>query len=396
MKTFIRLSIILAALIPFSAGAKGLDDLLQGLRNIDCYRADARFTVMMPQQPDDVVYDLSLTSTPAAGDRYAPCDYLIDWTLNTPSGPTTGFGAYFDGHHYRYRTNRLQEYHVDWDSVPFMPRGVIADGVQQRVQFANLLPAFIANEIESLSTNPDVTFHAAVDTVVSGNRCSIVTAERFNDGTLVQRACYSFDATYRPVKIETDNNLGALSEQTIEVKYKPAGDDTPECGAWNEQMLIDRYPDAFARFRENNFRVENLPGTRLPQFSLPGLDGSRYSHAGDDRFASPMVIAIINPEHGYSADLIAALRQAIDNMSVNADLMLTFVSNNADLVNDLVGTPRPGETILTSARSLARDLGVAECPVVLLVGTDATVSEVILGFNNDIANVVIQKMALVK
>lgn len=380
-----------------TASADDLQQIIDGLKGMDTYQADARLVVMMPQQPSDVVYDLSLSSFKAEGDKWAPCDYLIEWSLDAPSGKQTGFGAYFDGHHYRYRGTRLQEYHVDWDSVPFMPGGNVSEGVQCRVQFANTLPAFIARDLEQLASTPGVTVRASVDTIVSGRKTALITTERQVDGMAVQRACYAFDpATFHPIKTESDNNIGALSEQTVVVEYANPAVAAAMPAVLSEEWLVERYPEPFERFRENNFRVENLPGSRLPQFSLETIDGSRFNHAGDDTFARPVILTFIDPATGYNDELIAALRQSAAELPVEADLMLAFMSNNIDQISEIVGRPRQGEKVFTSARSLSRHLGVTDCPVVVLVGSDARVADVILGYNKDLATIVIQKMAFVK
>ena len=49
-----------------------------------------------------------------------------------------------------------------------------------------------------------------------------------------------------------------------------------------------------------------------------------------------------------------------------------------------------------SAAPLIRDCGAASLPTVILVGTDGIVKDVIIGYNNDLASDVIQKMAVVQ
>ena len=55
---------------------------------------------------------------------------------------------------------------------------------------------------------------------------------------------------------------------------------------------------------------------------------------------------------------------------------------------------RPGEHLLTSAKSLARDCGAAAFPVTVITRADGTVADVVIGYNNDLTPVVIQKAAL--
>lgn len=396
MKGKSKILMVLVALYPLGVFSMGINDIIASLEAIKDYRADARLTVMMPQANNDVVYDLELASESVDGDRLAPCNYLIDWSLDTPSGPSRGFSAYFDGHHYRYRADRLQEYHMEWDSIPFMPRGDIGDGVQQKAQFVNTLPPFIAADLRRMAADPAWTL-TVTDGIVGGSKCSRVTAVMKVDGSECMKAEYNFDAaTGLPVATEAENNIGALSEQTVSVVYSPASSTDKVPTAWDEGSLIKRYPEQFERFRQCNFRVENLPGTRLPQFSLPTTTGERYSHAASDRFAVPTIIVMIDPATSHNTELIKAVREAVDALPSPADIIWAFSSNNIDVIESVLPSIRPGEHSLMSARSLARDLGVTEMPVIILAGSDAVVADVIPGYNKNIADVVIQKMALLR
>ena len=54
----------------------------------------------------------------------------------------------------------------------------------------------------------------------------------------------------------------------------------------------------------------------------------------------------------------------------------------------------PGEHLLMSAKSLARDCGVSAYPVTIITNDDGIVADVIIGFNNDMSSSVIQKAAV--
>ena len=94
--------------------------------------------------------------------------------------------------------------------------------------------------------------------------------------------------------------------------------------------------------------------------------------------------------------MIAALRYAIDRLPYPADLIMAFTDNNVDIVEPVVGNIRPGEHLLMSAAALQRDCGAASLPAVIIADRSGLVTNVILGFNNDLAEDVIQKMALIK
>lgn len=146
--------------------------------------------------------------------------------------------------------------------------------------------------------------------------------------------------------------------------------------------------------RRSSFSLEKLVGQQLPGFNAPTPTGERYSRRTGDHFASPTVIAIIDPSVSFAPDAVAALRRAVSQAPVECGLIMAFTSTNADLIEEVAGTPAVGEAILQSARGVARDMGAAQLPAVLLVKKDSTVADVIVGYNKDLASDVIQKMAL--
>lgn len=396
MKGKIILLMVTAALYPTGMEARGIDRIVEQLDAAACYHATVRYAVTLPQAQDDVVYTLQLTAQDNRGDTLAPADYLIDWSVPTHDGNAEGFSAYFDGHHYRFRDQRLQEYHVTWDSIPFMPRlngDTRSLGVQQSAQFVQLLPQFIARELKRMDADPLYTLTVTPDTLVAGQKRTVVYAEMTVHDVVCQEQTYVFDApTGMPVSIDTESNPGSISEQTILANYTYTA--AHPCPPMNEEMLMKRYPDVFARFRQSNFRIENLPGTKLPGFSLPTPTGERYTRRSSDSFRAPAVIAMMDARAVFTPDMIAALRAAADRMPVDAALVFAFTDNRIDDIDAVCPTLRPGETTLMSARSLARDCGAAALPVVMICRQDGTVSDVILGFNNDLTESVIQKTTL--
>lgn len=399
MKGKIKLLMVLAAINPLSVNAQGIADIIATLDSMKCYHAEARFTVTMPQLPRDVVYNTILTAQNTAGDDpLAPCDYLIDWTLDTPSGPTKGFSAYFDGHHYRYRSQRLQEYHLEWDSIPFQPRGRVTEGVQQTAQFTSLLPGFIAQSLKQMTTDSACTVEFIPSRKVNGRNCTYIKATTSVNGTVTSETEYTFDPkTFIPLSAEIENNIGSLSEQTVNVVYSyPDSLTSRPCPQLNEEQLMALAPEAFERFRESNFKVENLPGTRLPQFSLPTTTGERYTHHTDEQFRAPTLIVILDPATGFNTEVVSQVRGAVDALPAEADVLWVFLSNNIDEIESIVPSIRPGEHLLMSGKGLARDLGVSSPPVIIISDTSAKVCNVIIGLNKELQSDVIQKVALIK
>lgn len=394
MKGKVNLFMVLAVLSPLAASARGLADIVEALESRECFDSDVMFSVSLPQSDKDVVYNIDLRSLRAEGDKLSTCDYLIDWTLDTPSGAVKGFSAYYDGHHYRYRDNRLQEYHVEWDSIPFSQAGG-RGAVHRLAQFADLLPAGIAEQLRAMERDScyryTITAGQSVDGIPALKLETVMTV----DGVTAVERDYFFDAgSLMPLRIDTESNPGSITEQSIYVRYSYPAE--PVCTPINEEALMAAYPEVFEKYRESNFRIENLAATPMPPFSLPTTTGERYTYHRGDPFRTPTLIVILDPSTGFNRQLVEAVRGAADQLPYNADVIYAFASNNVDAIEEVVPEIRPGEHLLMSAKSLARDCGAASLPVMIAVDRSGIVKNVMLGFNNDMENVVLQNMGLLK
>ncbi len=394
MKGKSRLLMVLAALCPLGLSAQGIADVVAALEKTGCFEADATFNVSLPQSENDVVYNVKLSSAPAPSSRLSPCDYITEWSLETPSGPVKGFSAYFDGHHYRYRNERLQEYHLEWDSIPFMARGN-SEGVQASAQFTDLYPAYIAKELTKMSADSRYALTVKPDAMFDGKKAVEVKAVMtVNDVEAMEKRFIFDSSTGLPLRIDTESNPGQITEQSMLVSYTyPAEMHCPEL---SEETLTASYPEVFEKYRENNFRIENLAGTQLPTFSLPTTTGERYTYHRGDSFAVPTVIALLDPTAGFNAEIVEAVRGAVDRLPVQADVIWVFNSTNVDAIESVVPQIRVGEHLLMNGKSLARDCGAASLPVVIMAESSGKVKNVVLGFNKELGNVVLQTMALVE
>lgn len=386
------LTILASSLTALTAVAITPADIASRLDSLGSYSAHVTYSVLLPSAPDDIVYDIDLNCAPSQAATDSLCNYLIDWTLPTPGGESTGFTAYFDGNLYRYRDQRLQEYHYEWDSIPFQAGG----GVHRMAQFVDLLPQSIASAMRLYGSQPDeyrLTCKQGVK--VDGRDCTVVEGTREVNGMTATEYRYVFDsATMAPLKIELGNNPGAISEQTVTATYGSPRATAP--ASWGEEMLVERYPEQFERFRQSNFRAENLPGTPLPSFSLPTVTGERHSYQRGDRLAFPTVIAIIDESTVNAAETVKALRRAVASLPKRVDLILAFTGNHIDDIEEVTGHAQLGETLLMSARPLARDCGATSFPTIIFTGRDGIVTHSHLGFNNSLDEIVIQSAALME
>lgn len=391
-----------------ASGPGSVDGLAAALERGGCYADTVRFTVSMPQLAEDVVYTVAMRQDAAAADSLMPCAYLIDWTMhgeepdegatpaNAAAARSTGFSAYFAGHHYRYGSHRLQEYHWAWDSVPFQPRrlgGMRADGVQRTAQFANLLPAVIAADLRRMDADTAWRITLRPDTIVGGRHLRALLGRMEAGGITAVEAEYLFDpSTGMPVRISLENSPGTISEQSVTALYGPAATGPAACPPLDEDALMALYPEPFGRFRTSSFRAESLPGSPLPAFSLPTSTGERFTRHADSQFPTPVILALLDPQAGFTAPTVEAVRTAAASLPEPATILWALTTSNIDLAEQTIGAQLPDERILISARGLARDCGAASLPTLLIVRPDGIIADVMVGYTPDMATLLAQRM----
>lgn len=391
MKPNLILASLLLCALPTAAQTVG--EIADRLASNHCINATINYSVTLPQNDDDITYTINATAyTPQVADRLSPCDYVIRWSLPTPSGVSEGFSAYSDGHHYRFRDQRLQEYHLQWDSVPFLLGGG-KDGIQNRAQFTELLPSFMARELKNTLADSTYKYSEPQITTSGGREAIKLKMERVISGITAMERTYTFDAaTMLPIHVDTESNPGSITEQSISADYIFVP--TPECPSLTEEKLIEEFPDCFGKYRQSNFRIANMPGTHLPAFSLRRPDGSRFTRSLTDPLPSPAVVVFLDPDTGFSSATIEAVRKGVEALPYQAMVIWAFPGNNVDEIEEMIPEMRPGEQIITGAKNLARDCGISSMPVVVMVDRSGVVKKVIIGFNNELADVVLQEMAL--
>lgn len=368
--------------------------MAQGTTDVDTppagtvWSAAADMQIYIPQSADPITYSIDLREACDSAEALENTAYLIDWTLPRPTGTSRGWAAYMPGHFYRYRDQRLQEYHQDATPEVFEParNGMTRSrGVHREAQFADLLPSSIRAKMAAMGA--DTTY------IVTTPRPGLTRYRRRIDGLDTEEGEYAFTATGQPSHIDIVTSPGTISEQTITVTYHYA--DTAAPVALTEEGLIAMYPADFEQYRQSNFTIDRLPGQPLPQFTAPTPTGERYTHHRGEAMRAPTVIALLDPAVGSTADVIAQLRQAQGALPLDTDLILAFVTNNIDQIDALAGPCGQQERILLGARALARDTGASTLPVVILADSQGNVADVITAYNPRLADIVIQKIALI-
>lgn len=337
------------------------------------YEARVNYALTLPQAEDEIVYDVNIICPRLGGN-------LIEWAVETPSGPQQGWSASFGGDHYNFRNRRLQETHEQWDRAK-----------APRAQFAELIPEDIARQLRSMAAEPE---HFSLAVSESADEVT-VSALRTTGGETDAELKWVFTAsTMAPLRFTADYNPGAISSQQIAAEYlsesTPAAD-FPE--ALSEDFLRRRHQDAFTNYRSSNFAIEQMRGERLPAFSLRLADDSgRMTRSVDDPLVRPTAVVLMDASSALAPQLVGDVRDAIDRLPADADVIWACADRNPDAVFSLLGSLRPGETALIGAKSLAADCGAAALPVILICRPDASVADLLIGLNKDTSASVIQML----
>lgn len=389
------LAVCLSAGVTAAARNGSLTELADALAGTGVYSGQCSYEVLLASLSEPVTYSVKLQSTPDSSDTLSPCDYLIEWTLPTPSGETSGFSAYFDGSHFRFRDKRLQEYHASDDATSFAPGGDLSRGVHQQVQFADLLPQFLAQKLRGMAADSTYIYKVTCDTVYNGTPATVLRGVRRIAGYDCMEYTYVFDnTTLNPLHYDLETNPGQIGEQSIAVNYSSC---EPILAKIDLQSLIKLESEAFEKYRENTFSLDNLPGRPMPQIKAPTISGERYYHASGSPFSAPTVIAFVEAGVGSTPDVIKDIRKAEVLSSTLFNVVWAFLDHKVDEVEEITGAPTTEETILLHAGGAARDAGVGSTtPVIIFVNSDGTVNDIIRGYNRELSSIVLQKVTLCK
>lgn len=369
-------------------------DVASNLTDMGPFCGRATVEVQLPMSNDnEIKYSIDLLSSESENDSLSPVSYLIDWTLPTPMGVSHGFTSYFNGNLYRFRDGApLQEYHFDKNPDPFL---VSAVPVQKGVQFLDILPVYVGEEINNMLDDSTFTVRWWEDTVFNGSKVNVLKARRIvNDLEVGNWLIVLNPETDKPILVEKEMSPGSVGEQTVIVRYD-------ECSfaktlPLSEEQLVDLYPQEFSNFRQDSWKLERLVGKNLPGFSLPMSDGSRFSHSKGETLSSPSIFVFLEENLPSTPQFIEDLRQTVAALPFNVDIYWIFLSNRLDEIAETVGRTFPGEVVLTSGRNITKDFGVTVTPSTLLASRQGEVLEIIQGLNNDLQQIVIDKMTLTK
>ena len=379
------------ALALHAADNNGVVALSEALAQQQAYSACIDVTLTLPMAAnDEVQYSVTAVSEPTPNDSLLGVAYLIDWTLPTPSGNSTGFTAYFNGNFYRFREGggRIQELHADREPFSFTSE----TPVQTSAQFFESLPVALANEILQMASDSTFSVTFTADTLYRGIPASVLMARHKIQDIDVANILMVFDRdNCRPIMIEKEMSPGTISEQTVVYRYSYGHGCSDNEAALDEARLVDMYPEAFALYREGNYGINSLKGKSLPGFSLPTLNGDRVAYNRGDQLPTQQLLVFLDEQVATTPQVIQQVREALQQTSENVEVMWIFLSNRQDDIAPLftAGRVPRGEIALTSGRNVVQDFGVTETPTFILADTNATVQGILVGFNQNLVESVI-------
>lgn len=364
------------------------------LMRTECYSDTCRYEVLLPNLSDPVVYNISLESEATPADSLAPCSYILRWHFAEPRNDNGGFSAYFGGNHFRFSNNRLQEYHAPADIESLAPGTKAANGVQRRVQFADLLPQFIGERFYEMASDTTYSYTIRAGATWQGAPAVKIEGKRRIAGCDALEFEYILEpGTYLPLAIELENNPGQIGEQTVTVHYGRSNPG-PQCRISMER-LVALEPEAFEKYRTATFSLEQLVGNSLPLIAVPTADGGRYIHHKGEQMSATTVLVFCDLQTASTPELVRTIRSAVGQVPGYTEIVWMFTDRHADDVVAVTEASPSGETVAINAGSAVRDLGVgAVVPVVVIVDRGGTVTDFIRGYNNDLENIVIQKATL--
>ena len=347
-------------------------DIISTLTNDSCYTSRVEYEIMMPNADDPVRYDITLVQQSAAGDSLSPCKYLIVSKPININNSEDSFSAYFDGNFFRYRANRLDEWHYADEPEWF------DTGTQCNEMFTSLLPAFIARNLSSMTDDASFDYNIEQDGDIS-----VIRGEENRNGYLCQSFVYRFNDTGQPVSLETVNAPDTPTEQTMTARYTYP--DNNQFEPLSEDLLSRMFPEAFDKFRKEKFNTKNLIGKPFPTFSSQTLSRERLSHTRGERFGISTLFVILRKDDSRT---IEEIRETVKTAGKKVNLVYVFSENDFECVSQTVGSLTAGEEAIMNAKSLIRDCGIREYPTVILCDSDG----IILGctLNNDAGNDVIE------
>lgn len=392
MKTKIFILYILC-LIPqyiLSNDKAQVGNLITQLAGIKNFCSDVRINVTLPITMQDISYEARVLTQPSYNDTLSPVKYLIEARDTTDQ---ISFFSYFDGNYYNFSGDKLREYHWTYDSIPFIEKtngNQIIAPVHRSGLFVGLIPSFLAKEINVLCKSSENKINFVEDSIISGHHSTFLKVYEYIKGNPSRELEYHFDRNTKvPIYYQIISNPGSMSEQTLSATFNPCDADSIEI---SQKFLMNLHKDIFQKYLTSNFTLNNLKNSKLPLFSLPTTTAERYTWNGE--FLNPTIIVFLDSEAGLTGQTILDIRKAVEEMPFVTTVIWIFKDKDLHAILDQMPETKLDEYTLVNGKSLATDCGVTGFPSIIIADKGGIVKNVIIGYNNNLKDDVIQKTVL--
>lgn len=362
MKTKLFLILLFATAI-FSA--KSSEPLSTLVTDAEFFTATAEYEILPPSASEPIHYRATLIQQTSPTDSLLPFRYIIE--TEQPDGDRF-FSAYFDGNFFRYRGEKMREWHYSENPEPFRA------GVQRTEMFVDLLPGALRATLEQVEADTANRY-----SVERNSEFVCIQGSRKRGGIAEREYTYTFSPAGLPLSTETVTNPGQSRQQSVRATYSYTDNQTGS--NIDEARLIEMYPEAFAKFREGNFSVESLEGRALPSYSARTLSGERKSYRRGEKTSKPTLMLFLDLDSA-TRNIISEVVSALSASKLSAEVFYVFESNRRDIVAETAGGVCDDADVIVNASSMMADFGITHLPAAILVDADGKVDKIVECVNN--------------
>ncbi len=372
MKLKVRLLLLWLAFIPQGLAALGINDVVSALRQLSPYASTATVSIT-GAGGTSAGYEVTLMSS-ATLDTLAPCNFLIETVSLTPDS-VRAFTAYTAEGLCRFAGGRFTETAGRESAAPL-----------RTVMFTNLLPAFIAEDIEQAQRD-----HGVVTAMqLRGDTVMEVELTTLASGVETARRVYGFRLPeMQPVSYVSVANIDTAGETMVEAKYAAGRGGAAPLQAVDRNLLEARHGEVMRRFAGGNLTPESYLGYALPPFTLPDMDGGRYTLTPGSRTLLMLLDDEADPEALESMRQTMAQVVAEHPEAATVDVVYIIKSRYTDAMRASDGHNRREHYLLGGAH-LMKELGAQRLPLLMVIDEEGLVEAVAEGVNQGVAKVVIE------
>lgn len=356
--------LIWLAFIPLGTQARGVNALIESLRGMPCYSAQARVTVSPAGGGSEIEQLVRLHSSPASDTVFSRVSYLVE--LEDAGGdPYAPFSAFTGQSLYKWDGRMMRQYDVADSEV--------TTTLVATAPFTELLPAVIASTIEREMDGPC----AEVD---YDGESGVLVIRQVVDSMEYARKRYRFDPLrLTPLSIDMVNNQGTPMESSMTVTYVTDS----VAPAVDAVMVYRLHGDVMGRFADDNLCPESFLDFPVPQFNLREVSGNRYEYRPG---YETLMIFLDGDDPEEMLQAVEEVIEARPELKAT-EILYILTRGNIDGMRANGGVNRRSHVLLNGAH-LARQLGASRFPLFVLVDGTGVVDAVGHDVNNNIPAIV--------